>query len=232
MPAGRRRSRCPICPTTALWCRVLRSGSRRAVDFTVTLRVQDAAWTLRPTARSDCDRAGSDPRATTHIDYFHCRANLAAPQLTVTVATPSEPDQYLLTLGSREFHRTTDAGYRDDAAPRRAGDQPTDRPTQHPAPDLFAGEPRDGAALPRRRRIARHGRRATVFIRHHRCTACGRSRSAPRPTRGSSPLSSVSPTSMRPRRYSTPACRSSPASVSRQARCPVRHWPRPTDIWW
>ncbi len=94
-------------------CIVVPSFAQRdtpAVDFTATLRLQDAAWTLRPTARTACNRVASDPRATTHIDYFHCRANLVAPQLDVSVATPSEPDQYLLTLAVREFQRTTEHG--------------------------------------------------------------------------------------------------------------------------
>ncbi len=85
-------------------------ASAPGVDFTVTLRVQDAAWTLRPTARSACEVAAGDPRATTHIDYFHCRARLTAPTLTVTVATEAQPDEYLLTVGGREFHRPVAAG--------------------------------------------------------------------------------------------------------------------------
>ncbi len=80
------------------------------IDFTATLRVHDAAWTLHPTTGSACDRADGDPRATTHIDYFHCRANLGAPQLNVTVTTQRQPDQYLLALGGREFHRVTGPG--------------------------------------------------------------------------------------------------------------------------
>ena len=40
----------------------------------------------RPTARTAPESQRRDPRATTHIDYFHCRANLDAPQLDVTVA--------------------------------------------------------------------------------------------------------------------------------------------------
>ena len=79
-------------------------------DFTATLRAQGAAWTVFPTTRSSCARAPGDPRATTHIDYFHCRTALAAPQLTITVAGPLPPQRYLVAAGGREFHRATEPG--------------------------------------------------------------------------------------------------------------------------
>ena len=80
------------------------------VDFVAALRAQDAAWTLEPTMHTDHDRAACDPRATTHIGYFHCRTDLRAPRLTITVAGPLPPYRYLVTVGSRAFRRTTEPG--------------------------------------------------------------------------------------------------------------------------
>ncbi len=79
-------------------------------DFAVELVVNDAAWRLTPTSRANPAVANTDPRATTHIDYFHCRADLATPSVTVSVASPREPTDYLMTLSCREFRIAPNPG--------------------------------------------------------------------------------------------------------------------------
>lgn len=79
-------------------------------DFSVELASQHAAWRLSLTATATPDAPPPDPRATTHIDYFHCRADLHAPTLTVLVATPSMPQDYLLTVAIRPFRVAPDSG--------------------------------------------------------------------------------------------------------------------------
>jgi hypothetical protein len=79
-------------------------------DFSVELSQGDAAWRLTPTSRVASDAAPADPRVTTHIDYFHCRADLDTPTLTVSVATAQMPQHYLLTVSCREFGRTPASG--------------------------------------------------------------------------------------------------------------------------
>ncbi len=79
-------------------------------DFGVELVVNDAAWRLAPTTRTAPAVASIDPRATTHIDYFHCRADLVTPSITVSVASPSEPTDYLMTLSCRESRTTPHSG--------------------------------------------------------------------------------------------------------------------------
>jgi uncharacterized protein YvpB len=65
---------------------------------------------LCPTATSPCAEVAADPRVTTHIDYFQCRAPLRAPQLTVTVASERAPDRYLITVAARAYRRIPAAG--------------------------------------------------------------------------------------------------------------------------
>jgi hypothetical protein len=72
-------------------------------DFAAELIASDAAWRIAPTQRAAPDVANPDSRATTHIDYFHCRAALAATSLTVSVATAREPVNYLMTISMRAF---------------------------------------------------------------------------------------------------------------------------------
>ena len=79
-------------------------------DFSVELASGHAAWRLSPTATTMPDAPPPDPRATTHIDYFHCRADLAAPTLTVLVATAAMPQDYLLTVTTRPFCIAPDPG--------------------------------------------------------------------------------------------------------------------------
>jgi hypothetical protein len=70
-------------------------------DFAATLIAADATWRIAPTQRTAPESNNVDPRATTHIDYFHCRAPLAAASLTLSVAR--EPVDYLLTVSTRAF---------------------------------------------------------------------------------------------------------------------------------
>jgi len=79
-------------------------------DFSVELSTTDAAWRLSPTVRVAAETAQIDPRATTHIDYFHCRADLDAPSLTVSVNSQAMPQHYLLTVSAREFRRSPEPG--------------------------------------------------------------------------------------------------------------------------
>jgi uncharacterized protein YvpB len=79
-------------------------------DFSVELASGPAAWRLAPTAVATPDSPPPDPRATTHIDYFHCRADLHASTLTVLVATPAIPQDYLLTVAIRPFRIAPDPG--------------------------------------------------------------------------------------------------------------------------
>jgi len=82
----------------------------RAADFAVVLNQGNAAWHLSPTSRTANMPPDPDPRVTTHIDYFHCRAELDAPTLTISVAAPQPPQHFLLTVSAREFARTPDPG--------------------------------------------------------------------------------------------------------------------------
>ena len=81
-----------------------------AVDCVIALATDDSRWTLYPTAQIDCGPGSNGAGATTHIDYFHCRTDLQAPTLILTVATPSPPQRYLLTVAGREFHRLPEPG--------------------------------------------------------------------------------------------------------------------------
>lgn len=72
-------------------------------DFAVELVAPDAAWRIAPTQRTALETAGTDPRATTHIDYFRCRADLEAASLTLSVAAAQEPTDYLMAVSVREF---------------------------------------------------------------------------------------------------------------------------------
>lgn len=81
-----------------------------AVDCVITLATNDSQWTLCPTAQIDCRPKSNGASATTHIDYFHCRTELQASTLTLTVATPRPPQRYLLTVASRAFLRSPEPG--------------------------------------------------------------------------------------------------------------------------
>ena len=151
-----------------------------AVDFAAQLVAADAAWRIAPTQRAALESGTTDPRATTHIDYFHCRADLAATSLTVSVATALEPVEYLMGVSARAFRVATGPGHR-NAPPRRAGDQPDDRAAQRCGTASARRPASRWCSLPRRRRIAR-ARRARLSSRRRGCTACGRSRSARPPT--------------------------------------------------
>jgi len=79
-------------------------------DFAAELVAADTAWRIAPTQRSALETTGSDPRATTHIDYFHCRADLAAASLTLAVAAACEPADYLVSVSVRQFRITAAPG--------------------------------------------------------------------------------------------------------------------------
>jgi uncharacterized protein YvpB len=83
-------------------------------DFSVELTASGAGWRLNPTARTvpDTEHVSQDPRVSTHIDYFHARADLVAPSLTIAVAAPAVPESYLLTISSRPFRAEVAAGVR------------------------------------------------------------------------------------------------------------------------
>ena len=81
-----------------------------AVDCVIALATEDSHWTLCPTAQIDCSPRSNGAGATTHIDYFHCRTELRAPTVILTVATPQPPQRYLLTVASREFRRSPEPG--------------------------------------------------------------------------------------------------------------------------
>jgi hypothetical protein len=85
-------------------------AGRPGCDFAAQLVAAGSAWRIAPTRRSAADSADPDPRATTHIDYFHGRADLIAPSLTVSVATPREPVDYLIEVSTREFRIAPDRG--------------------------------------------------------------------------------------------------------------------------
>ena len=78
------------------------SGHCRS-DFAAQLVASDVAWRIAPTQRAALEAGTTDPRATTHIDLFHCRADLAATSLTVSVATAREPVDYLMGVSTRAF---------------------------------------------------------------------------------------------------------------------------------
>jgi uncharacterized protein YvpB len=88
-----------VVPTFAL------SGHSRC-DFAAELLAADAAWRIAPTQRAPLEAAATDARATTHIDLFHCRADLPAASLTVSVATVREPADYLMGVSTRPFRVT------------------------------------------------------------------------------------------------------------------------------
>ena len=93
---------------------------RPGADFTVELTVDGAAWGLAPTsivakpmeahAVSKPTPTASDPRATTHIDYFHCRADLAGATAHVTVTGTEMPRDYLASFSLRAFKTSPDPG--------------------------------------------------------------------------------------------------------------------------
>lgn len=67
------------------------------------------SWCLCPYA-ADCNSAATSPDVTTHIDYFHVRAPLAAPVLTVKVASAQPPHDYLLCVSARPFRHSPATG--------------------------------------------------------------------------------------------------------------------------
>jgi Peptidase_C39 like family len=79
-------------------------------DFAVELVMNDTAWRIAPTSRSGAATSNPDPRATTHIDYFHCRADLTGPSLTISVASQREPANYVMTISRREFRSAAHPG--------------------------------------------------------------------------------------------------------------------------
>jgi uncharacterized protein YvpB len=93
-----------VVPSIALFDR------RPAPDYRIDLTEGGGIWSLFPTATACRDEAASDPRVTTHIDYFHCRAPLRSPVLTVTVASARVPDRYLITVAARAYRSSPDAG--------------------------------------------------------------------------------------------------------------------------
>jgi uncharacterized protein YvpB len=81
-----------------------------ASDYVLTLSEGAGVWTLRPTANQACSAAPADPRVTTHIDYFHCRAALRAPVLRIAIASAATPTLYLLTVAWRAFRIAAESG--------------------------------------------------------------------------------------------------------------------------
>ncbi len=81
-----------------------------STDFSAELASDGVAWRLNPTTQTPTDLPTTDPRVTTHIDYFHCRADLRAPMLTVYVASTQPPQDYLLCISSRAFRRFPQPG--------------------------------------------------------------------------------------------------------------------------
>jgi peptidase C39-like protein len=79
-------------------------------DFAAELVAADAAWRIAPTQRTALEANGTDPRATTHIDYFHCRADVAAVSLMLSTAAAQEPADYLISVSTREFRIAAAAG--------------------------------------------------------------------------------------------------------------------------
>jgi hypothetical protein len=77
-------------------------------DFAATLVAEDAAWRIAPTQRTKPESNNADPRATTHIDYFHCRAPLPAASIEISVAR--DPIDYLLTVSTRSFRVAANPG--------------------------------------------------------------------------------------------------------------------------
>ena len=86
-------------------------------DFTVELTAASARWSLAPTSATPRPASGEpvDARATTHIDYFHCRADLANTTVHVTVARPDAPHDYLVTFALRPFRSAPNVGVRSTA---------------------------------------------------------------------------------------------------------------------
>ncbi len=84
-------------------------------DFSVELASDQATWRLDPTAPTAPDVPTTDARVTTHIDYFHCRADLHAPTVTVSVASVQPPQDYLLCISSRAFRHSPGPGCRNSA---------------------------------------------------------------------------------------------------------------------
>ena len=85
---------------------------RPRTDFAVELAVGDARWSLSPTSESAPASSADDPRATTHIDYFHCRTDLVGAAVNLTVAGTEEPREYLVSFALRPFRESPNAGTR------------------------------------------------------------------------------------------------------------------------
>ena len=85
---------------------------RPGADFTVELTVAGAGWGLAPTSttatpmNTPSKTTASDPRATTHIDYFHCRADLSGAMAHVTVIGADVPRDYLVSFSLRAYKTT------------------------------------------------------------------------------------------------------------------------------
>jgi len=91
---------------------------RPNTDFTVELATADTRWAIAPTSAATRPASSSeqaDARATTHIDYFRCRAELTNPTVYVAVAGADAPRDYLVTFALRPFRSAPSVGVRSTA---------------------------------------------------------------------------------------------------------------------
>jgi hypothetical protein len=103
----------PDLPNDSIVVPSCATPGRPHADFAVELATGDARWALNPTSANAMPPAGAvDPRATTHIDYFHCRADLTGAVANVTVAGHDAPLDYLVSLALRSFRTTPEVGTR------------------------------------------------------------------------------------------------------------------------
>jgi hypothetical protein len=103
----------PDLPNDSLVVPSCAISERPNTDFTVDLTGAGARWTLAPTAATVSGSGEPvDVRATTHIDYFHCRADLSNATAHVTVAGVEAPREYLVSIALRPFRLAPNAGTR------------------------------------------------------------------------------------------------------------------------